>query len=347
MIRGSVVLEDRFKAESEGLVKSWQRYDGAVLRDYLVGGVEDPRTNVQSILTRHFLIERLFGRRFEALADAELRFAIVAAWLRRLVLSSNGRQQLGLVLDALLDGAGHAGEITIPNYVGETFGLLPREIMGLHVPNYINEVLMSLPPESVDVPLSESVMNTFAGLWKDALKDAHADGISVLEPACGSANDYRFIHRFGIARFLNYHGFDICAKNIANAQGMFPGVSFAVGNVLEIDRDAKSFDYCYVHDLFEHLSLEAMGRAFEEIMRVARKGVCCGFFNMRTGTEHFEVPVEDYHWNTLSMPRIRSLIEHYACRVETIAIDSYLRQHFQCPDTHNKQAWTIIATIRT
>ena len=206
---------------------------------------------------------------------------------------------------------------------------------------------MSLPPENIDVPPSESVMNTFASVWKDALKDAHADGISVLEPACGSANDYRFIHRFGIARFLNYHGFDICAKNIANAQGMFPGVSFAVGNVLEIDRVAKSFDYCYVHDLFEHLSVEAMKRAFEEIMRVTRKGVCCGFFNMHKDPEHFEVPVGDYHWNTLSVPRIRSLLEHYGCSVKTTAIDSYLRQRFQCPDTHNKLAWTIIATMKT
>ena len=142
-------------------------------------------------------------------------------------------------------------------------------------------------------------------------------------------------------------GASINVQNIANAQGMFPGVSFAVGNVLEIDRGAESFDYCYVHDLFEHLSLEAMKRAFGEIMRVTRKGVCCGFFNMHTSTEHFEVPVEEYHWNTLSVPRIRSLLEHYACRVETIAIDSYLHQRFQCPDTHNKQAWTIIATIKT
>jgi len=109
-----------------------------------------------------------------------------------------------------------------------------------------------------------SVMNTLAGIWKDALKDAHADGISVMEPACGSANDYRFIHRFGIARFLDYHGFDICAKNIANAQGMFPGVPFTVGNVLEIDRGEKCFDYCYVHDLFEHLSLDAGEFVFEK-----------------------------------------------------------------------------------
>ena len=50
------MLEDCFKLETERLKKSWMRYDRATLRDYLVQDVEDPRINVQSILTRHFLI---------------------------------------------------------------------------------------------------------------------------------------------------------------------------------------------------------------------------------------------------------------------------------------------------
>ncbi|HPD48527.1 MAG TPA: hypothetical protein P5279_01495 [Anaerohalosphaeraceae bacterium] len=58
------MLQDRFKAETEGLVRSWQRYGRSHLRDYLVQGVEDPRINVQSILSRHFLIAELFGDRF-------------------------------------------------------------------------------------------------------------------------------------------------------------------------------------------------------------------------------------------------------------------------------------------
>jgi len=75
------MLENRFRQETENLKKSWMRYDRATLRDYLVRDVEDPRINVQSILTRHFLIERLFGKRFDPLAQHELRFALVVNWL--------------------------------------------------------------------------------------------------------------------------------------------------------------------------------------------------------------------------------------------------------------------------
>ena len=58
------MFEDRFKAESVGLVRSWQRLGRSDLREYLVQGVEDPRSNVQIILSRHFLIAELFGDRF-------------------------------------------------------------------------------------------------------------------------------------------------------------------------------------------------------------------------------------------------------------------------------------------
>ena len=39
--------------------------------------------------------------------------------------------------------------------------------------------------------------------------------------ACGSANDYRFLHSCGVADFLDYTGYDLCAKNIQNARGIF------------------------------------------------------------------------------------------------------------------------------
>src|SRR5712675_3657534 len=53
-------MEKRLKRETAKLKKSWMQYDQAMLRDYLVEQVEDPRLNVQSILSRHFLIEGLF-----------------------------------------------------------------------------------------------------------------------------------------------------------------------------------------------------------------------------------------------------------------------------------------------
>ena len=66
------MLEDRFKLETERLEKSWIQFDRVTLCDYLVRDVEDPRINIQSILTRHFLIERLFAKRFDAVMEQEL-----------------------------------------------------------------------------------------------------------------------------------------------------------------------------------------------------------------------------------------------------------------------------------
>ena len=51
---------------------------------------------------------------------------------------------------------------------------------------------------------------------------------------------------------------------------MFPKVDFNVGNILEISAEDDAFDYCFVHDLFEHPSLEAMVSAISEICRVTR-----------------------------------------------------------------------------
>ena len=73
------MLEDRFKLETERLKNSWMQYDRATLHDYLVRDVEDPRINVKSILTRHFLIGRLFGERFDVLMEQELRFGLVVS----------------------------------------------------------------------------------------------------------------------------------------------------------------------------------------------------------------------------------------------------------------------------
>jgi SAM-dependent methyltransferase len=46
------------------------------LRTYLVEGIQDPRTNIQSILTRHFLVEKIFGNWLNELKAGELRHAV-------------------------------------------------------------------------------------------------------------------------------------------------------------------------------------------------------------------------------------------------------------------------------
>ena len=329
------MLDDRFILETEQLKKSWMRYNRATLCDYLIRDVEDPRINVQSILTRHFLIKQLFGGRFYDLMEQELRFGLVMNWLLGLLKKSVKVNQLHSMLDALLAGEDKAEGLKVPSYISETFA-------SLFLPNYMCDLFSWAPVETTEAPIPDYLMSTFQKIWLEVLAGEQHQDISVLEPACGSANDYRFIEVFGIARLFNYTGFDLCEKNIRNARQMFPDACFKVGNVLEIEAGYGAFDYCFMHDLFEHLSIEAMEIAMAEICRVTRKVICAGFFNMHEGDRHIIQAVGDYHWNKLSMPATRAIFERYASAVQVIHVDTFLRSKFNCNDTHNKGAYTLI-----
>ena len=318
--------------------KSWMRYGRGTLRDYLVRDVEDPRINVQSILTRHFLIHQLFGERFDCLMEQELRFGLVMNWLLGLLKKSVRAGQLHAVLDALLAGEDEAEGLEIRPYISETFA-------SLFLPNYMCDLFSWTPVETTEVPIPEYLMSTFQIIWREVLDGEQSQRISVLEPACGSANDYRFIDAFGIARLIDYMGFDLCEKNTRNARHMFPDVCFGIGNALEIKAEDEAFDYCFVHDLFEHLSIEAMEAAIAEICRVTRKDICVGFFNMHDGERHIVQAVDDYHWNKLSVTETKAIFERYASAVQVIHIDSFLASKFGCRDTHNKGAYTLIVNL--
>ena len=331
-------MKDRFILETQLLAKSWMRHDRRALRDYLVQDVEDPRINVQSILTRHFLIRRFFGNRFDYLAEHELRFALVVNWLLRLLKDSVTPEQLRGALDELLTGQGNTEGLKIPSYVSETFA-------DLMLPNYICNLLNWTPVETTEAPIPEYLMSTFERIWSEVLEGERHQGVSVLEPACGSANDYRFIESFGIARLFDYTGFDLCEKNVQNARHICPRGRFEIGNVLEIDADDNAFDYCFVHDLFEHLSIEATEAAISELCRVTRRVICAGFFNMHPGGEHIVKPFDDYHWNRLSLSRTRAIFERFASGIRIIHIDESLTSSFGCADTHNKSAYTFIISL--
>ena len=332
------MLDDRFKLETERLKKSWMRYDRDTLRDYLVQDVEDPRINVQSILMRHFLTRQLFGERFDLLMEQELRFGLVMNWLLGLLKKSVRTSQLHAVLGSLLAGEDEAEGLEIPPYISETFA-------SLFLPNYMCDLFSWAPVETTEVSIPEYLMSTFQKIWHEVLAGEQSPHISVLEPACGSANDYRFIEAFGIAELIDYTGFDLCEKNIRNARHMFPDACFEVGNVLEIEAEDGAFDYCFVHDLFEHLSVEALEAAIAEICRLTRKDICAGFFNMHNGKQHIVRAVGDYHWNNLSMAETKAIFERYASAVQVIHVDKFLRSKFRCDDTHNKGAYTLIVSI--
>jgi SAM-dependent methyltransferase len=318
------------------------QHDPDLLRTYLIAGVEDPRVNVQSILSRHLLLVALFGERFNPLLEHELRFACVLNWLNEHLLPTATQEDLSAVRHALQAGGDNAEGLPIPTFVSATFAMLPAALGQATVPNYIAQAL-DAPTGTEPLAISEPVLATFEQLWAKTLQDQPPSRLTVLEPACGSANDYRFLHSYGLARLLHYTGFDLCEKNVANARAMFPEASFATGNVFNIQSSDLAYDYCFVHDLFEHLSLDGMQRALAEICRVTRHGLALGFFNLHEADEHVVRPTGEYHWNTLSAPRLRTDLERLGFQAQLIHIDTFLKWRFGCDQTHNKNAYTILA----
>lgn len=339
-------MDERLQMESRGLVRSWMQHDDAMLRDYLVRDAEDPRINIQSILTRHFLIELLFSGRYGSLFDRELTFALALHWLQAQARQAGGYSRLQSIMAALLDGESEAGGLPIPHCVRESYANLPLTGEGWSIPNYILEFPIPHPSQA-DEPRVNPMLSVFEHLWRGllALPPVAPRTLSVLEPACGSANDYRYLASYGVARFLRYTGFDLCPKNIFNAQGMFPSVDFRGGNVLELELHDKSYDVAFVHDLFEHLSIPALEAAVAELCRVTRHCLCVHFFNMHDSPDHVVNPVGEYHWNALSLPATRALFERQGGTVEVFPIAHYLEEKFGCADYYNPNAFTFIVRL--
>ena len=338
------------------------QHEPAWLRDYLVAGVEDPRINLQSILSRHFLTQSVFGERLRTLMNLEYRFAAAMNWLNELARRGGGAEEYEVVLYALRRRSDNAEGVEIPWFLVETFGQLPAEVDGLMVPNYIEQFLSTSQAGKTPRILQDNIFNTFRDLWLNAfsaLSDTTrpprqneilqvplpapvVQRASVLEPACGSANDYRFFDAYGLGRWLDYSGFDLCARNIENAHALFPDIRFQVGNVFEIDAPDRAFDLCVAHDLFEHLSLEGLQAAINEICRVTRLGICVGFFQMEEIRDHVVRPLNDYYCNLLSMSRTKESFAACGFRAQVIHIGTFLRDQIGRDLTHNPNAYTFL-----
>jgi hypothetical protein len=334
----SFALDEFLENETGELVRSWEDYDWHFLADYLVKDVQDPRINIQSILSRHFLIDKLFGDWPSYLMDHEIRFSLVVNWLMRLIKGGVIHDELSSFQDALFNGESSSLGLEIPGYISETFQMLSVE-------NYVCDMLTTGPPEDEEKCFDDYLLNTFGRIWAEELQCRGAERVSVIEPACGSANDFRFIESFGISRFVDYAGFELCDNNVYNALSMFPDVDFKAGNVLEIDREDDAYEYCFVHDLFEHLSVEAMEVAIAEVCRVTKKQACVHFFNMSDSDEHVVEKTGHYHWNMLSCDKTKEVFLRHASKVEVVCIDDFLAEKYNCSDTHNKDAYTFYVSI--
>jgi hypothetical protein len=275
--------------------------------------------------------------------EHEYRFSAVMNWLSGLTRKISETEELRSVLHALKTGADSAEGITIPRFVLHTFASLAAHPDELNIPNYIEAFLTNTPLVEQRPIFCEKSINTFAELWVNALSHIGISEVpSLFEPACGSANDYRFLQKYGLARFFNYTGMDLCARNIENGLAMFPAVRFEPGNVFEITHADGAFDYCIVHDLFEHLSIEGLGEAVREICRVTRKGICAGFFSMSEMPEHMVRPIDEYHWNTLSLQLVKELFALHGFKSRVLHADTFLRQNLGFSETHNPNAYSLV-----
>ena len=317
--------------ENEDLRWSWERHDSDELDSYMIAGVEDPRIHCQSILNRALVADTLWPGEFTSLIEAEQRFGAVMTWILKQYQAGTAPADL---YDAVVDQK-------CPGFVAETHYWLPQQDT---VRNYITLALQSHEPE-----LPAIALETFQELWQAELAAREVQQpLRILEAACGSANDYRFLHAFGFAPFLDYTGFDISAKNISNARRRFPDqaqAEFLVASAFDTGFADGSFDFVYAHDLFEHLSADGLEAAFAELLRVTGKQAWLHFFNLSTtAADHEIVPVDRYHWNLLSLRQLANLVPDGFAQPEVIAIPEYLGTQFGCEDYYNKEAVTLLLT---
>ena len=183
----------------------------------------------------------------------------------------------------------------------------------------------------------------FIDRWHTAFAERQAVSVSVLEFACGSANDYRTFAESGLARFLDYRGVDLTAKNIENARRRFPGVGFEVGDVTNLRYPDDSFDYVIASDLFEHLSIDGMGSALDEAARLARRGVVLTFFSMSDIPEHVVRPKDAYYVNRLSQSQVDAQLRDRFPSVTATPIAAWLAENYDYRNSFNRNAWTIVA----
>jgi SAM-dependent methyltransferase len=183
----------------------------------------------------------------------------------------------------------------------------------------------------------------FGKRWREALADRDAPPVSVIEFACGSANDYRAFADYGIARFLDYTGIDLNETNIANAKRSFPDVAFRVDSILSLPEADRSFDYVFGFDILEHLSLEAMQTAADAAVRICRRGLFFAFFRMDEVPEHVDNPKGGYHINLLSAPRMREYMQQRFDSAQVIHMPKMLKDDFGYTHSYNRRAYTLIA----
>ena len=327
-------MTTNFAAESENLRNAWLRHPPGFLDSYLVQGVENPCINPQSVTIRALLVDTLLPGQHRDLAEQEMLYAACACT----TIAAAGRGLFDLFTGAL------EGE--------------PAADAALPVPAFLKEIRDKKPPlpfslRGVWQQVFQSILNSYSNftspfepLWRERLASAKTDRPSLIEVACGSANDFRYFPRYGLDALIDYTGVDICPTNVANAQRRCPTGTFREGNALALPFPDKSFDFYLTFDLFEHLSLAAVHQALREAARVTRRKLWLSFFSLESRPEHLEVPSPPYYLNILSLERTLEELSRLGCAATVIDLPAEWPRRFPGYQHYNPRARIIEAAVR-
>ena len=94
-------MQKNIQLESKRLRASWEKHDIDHLDWYLVSDQEDPRINLQSILTRSFIIDTVFRGVFTALIREEFRFSICLNFFLKLLKNTSNKMCRVAIFEAL------------------------------------------------------------------------------------------------------------------------------------------------------------------------------------------------------------------------------------------------------
>lgn len=350
-----------FEDESKRLANAWMRHDEEFLSTYLKHSIQDPRINPQSILTRYVILEQLCEDDVSMTKYHELLYSAVILWIYNNVSIIGDPYERASLLSALEAGADATESICIPSFVKQAWRTVINFDNEEVSPNYLEKILRAAPepdnrqkkmlfsPDDEKRPfeIDEGVLNVFLDLWKRFLPRIKTRRLSVLEPACGAANDYSVLDYMGLSNYIDYWGFDICEKNVNIARNKFKCANITIGNLYQEDLK-KKYDIIYVHDLFEHLSAEGIAFALKKLCNHCNGVLCLNFFNMEEIPEHIIRNVGLYHWNTLSRPKICELVESFGFEVQIINILAFFRETYRLEpyiateDFYNPRAHTLI-----
>ncbi len=327
------VMDIPFKLESEKLREAWLRHPAEFLDSYLVHGIENPCFNPQSVLLRHLIVEAVLRGWHGELARHERLYSAAACTI--LQAASRG---LFDPFTAALEGETTGGRgLALPPFLEaarQQSGELPFSLRRLW-----QDLLRAMLGSYVNFA------SPFEALWQSALADAPATKATLLEAACGSANDLRYFPRYGLDRLVEITGVDLCAANVANARRRCPGGTFLEADALDLPFPDKSFDFHCAFDLFEHLSLEAFDRALREAVRVTRRVLWLSFFQIEWQPEHLVVPSPPYHMNVLSISKTLAALAELGCDCTVFDIPAQWAVEFPGYQHYNPRARIIAARL--